>query len=161
MASRAREFAAELANPATGPEEQIVALKFLLHFVGDLHQPLHASDDNDRGGNDKPVSAARFKPGNLHHFRDTAFVGRLGPNAGTIAANLLGHLSEDAAQAWSRGVPSDWALETFRMGRDDAYGQLPSQMHAVASGFPMPTSPWRHATSPPNSARPVCGLPLC
>nr|WP_294560022.1 S1/P1 nuclease [uncultured Rhodopila sp.] len=125
VVDKVQEFAAELANPATGPEEQIVALKFLLHFVGDLHQPLHASDDHDRGGNDKPVSAAGFKPGNLHHFWDTAFVERLGPNAGTIATNLLGHLSEDVAQAWSRGVASDWALETFRMGRDDAYGQLP------------------------------------
>jgi hypothetical protein len=30
-------FAAEQANPATDPEEQIMALKFLLHFIGDLH----------------------------------------------------------------------------------------------------------------------------
>ena len=28
---------------------------FLVHFVGDLHQPLHCADDNDRGGNDVPV----------------------------------------------------------------------------------------------------------
>jgi hypothetical protein len=50
-------------NPATDLEEQVVALKFLLHFVGDLHQPLNDSDDHDRGGNDKRVSAARFKAG--------------------------------------------------------------------------------------------------
>nr|WP_294546831.1 S1/P1 nuclease [uncultured Rhodopila sp.] len=58
-------------------------------------------------------------------FWDAVFVGRLGSDAATIAANLLGHLSEDGAQAWSRGEASDWALETFRMGRDDAYGRLP------------------------------------
>jgi hypothetical protein len=40
-----QSFAAELANPATDLEEQIVALKFVLHFVGDMHQPLHASDE--------------------------------------------------------------------------------------------------------------------
>jgi hypothetical protein len=45
-----------------------VALKFLLHFVGDLHQPLHSADDNDRGGNGKKVSANTFKAGNLHHY---------------------------------------------------------------------------------------------
>ena len=39
-----------LGNPATGAAEQLVALKFLLHFVGDLHQPLHAADDHDAGG---------------------------------------------------------------------------------------------------------------
>ena len=44
------EFAAELSNSATDPEERVIALKFLLHFIGDLHQPLHAADDNDRGG---------------------------------------------------------------------------------------------------------------
>jgi hypothetical protein len=45
------QFAAELGDPATGASEQLLALKFLLHFVGDLHQPLHASDDHDAGGN--------------------------------------------------------------------------------------------------------------
>ena len=58
VVDKIQEFAAELANPATDPEEQIVALKFLLHFVGDLHQPLHAADHHDRGGNDERVSAA-------------------------------------------------------------------------------------------------------
>jgi hypothetical protein len=35
----------------TDAEECVYALKFLLHFVGDMHQPLHASDNNDAGGN--------------------------------------------------------------------------------------------------------------
>jgi len=55
-----QEFAAELANPGTDPEEQVVALMFVLHFVGDPRQPLHSSDDNDRGGNDKKVFANVF-----------------------------------------------------------------------------------------------------
>jgi hypothetical protein len=60
------QFAAELADPATDLEEQIMALKFVLHFVGDFHQPLHASDNRDRGGNDVKVSAVGFP----HHSRD-------------------------------------------------------------------------------------------
>ena len=39
-----REFTAELASPTTAPAERLLALKYLLHFVGDAHQPLHASD---------------------------------------------------------------------------------------------------------------------
>ena len=58
VVDKIQEFADELANPDTDPEEQVVALKFLLHFVGDLHQPLHAADDHDRGANDKKVSAS-------------------------------------------------------------------------------------------------------
>ena len=62
VVDKVQEFADELSNPNTAPEEQIVALKFLLHFVGDMHQPLHAADDNDRGGNQKKVSACRRSP---------------------------------------------------------------------------------------------------
>jgi hypothetical protein len=125
VVDKIQEFAAELANPGTNPEEEIVALKFLLHFVGDVHQPLHAADDHDRGGNDKRVSAAGFKAGNLHHFWDTAFVGRLGPDPRTIASDLTGHISESELRAWSQGGAADWALEAFRMAKDDAYGRLP------------------------------------
>ncbi|WLA46706.1 MULTISPECIES: S1/P1 nuclease [Bradyrhizobium] len=74
MVDKSQQFAAELANPATDVEEQVAALKFLLHFVGDVHQPLHSSDDHDRGGNAKRVSATGLSAGNLHHFWDTEFV---------------------------------------------------------------------------------------
>jgi S1/P1 Nuclease len=121
-----QEFADELASPATDPEEQIVALKFLLHFVGDLHQPLHASDDNDRGGNGKRVSAAGFKAGNLHHFWDTVFVEQLEPNANSIASDLIGHITENQVRDWSQGGPSDWAEDSFTVAQDDVYGQLPT-----------------------------------
>ena len=50
VVDKINQFSAELGDPATAYSEQLVALKFLLHFVGDLHQPLHASDDHDSGG---------------------------------------------------------------------------------------------------------------
>src|SRR5215472_3428935 len=43
-----QQFSDELAKSGTDPEERLIALKFLLHFVGDLHQPLHSSDNHDR-----------------------------------------------------------------------------------------------------------------
>lgn len=125
VVDKVEEFAAELSNPATDPEERIIALKFLLHFVGDLHQPLHSSDDNDRGGNDKRVSAPGFKAGNLHHFWDTEFVHQLGPDARSIASDLIGHITKAQEQAWSKGTPADWAQDSFQIARSDSYGQLP------------------------------------
>jgi hypothetical protein len=125
VVDKIQEFAAELANPATDQEEQVVALKFLLHFVGDIHQPLHASDDNDRGGNDKRVSAAGFKAGNLHHFWDTEFVDQLESSPKTIASDLIGHISKAQEQQWQAGEASDWAMESFNVASEDAYGQLP------------------------------------
>jgi uncharacterized glyoxalase superfamily protein PhnB len=44
------EFTAELESPATSDPERRLALQFLLHFVGDVHQPLHAGDDHARDG---------------------------------------------------------------------------------------------------------------
>jgi hypothetical protein len=119
------EFAAELANPGTDLEEQVVALKFLLHFVGDVHQPLHSSDDNDRGGNNKKVSAAGFRAGNLHHFWDTEFVDQLETDPPSIASDLIGHISKDQVKQWQAGSASDWAKESFLIAKADAYGQLP------------------------------------
>jgi len=120
------EFAAELSNPATDPEERVVALKFLLHFLGDLHQPLHAADDNDRGGNDKQVSAPNMRAGNLHHYWDTEFVVALGPDPRRVAADLIESISEDQAKEWAKGPPASWAQETFVIARDHAYGELPA-----------------------------------
>ena len=125
VVDKIEEFAAELANPATDAGERIVALKFLLHLVGDEHQPLHASDDHDRGGNDKRASAPGIRAGTLHHYWDTEFVEDLGPNPKQIAASLAARISQGDASAWARGGPADWAMETFRIAIDDAYGQLP------------------------------------
>ena len=126
VVDKVQEFADELGNSTTNPEEQIVALKFLLHFVGDMHQPLHAADDNnDRGGNQKKVSASGQHAGNLHHFWDDVFVEQLGPDAKTIASDLITHISKDDVQAWSQGTPSDWAMESFQVAKKDAYGLLP------------------------------------
>jgi S1/P1 Nuclease len=125
VVDKIQEFATELSNPATDLDERVVALKFLLHFVGDVHQPLHSSDDHDRGGNDKRVSAAGLKAGNLHHFWDTEFVEELGPDAKTIASDLIGHISEAQRKQWEAGEPADWAQESLQIAKDDAYGQLP------------------------------------
>jgi hypothetical protein len=120
------EFGAELTNPATSEAERIVALKFLLHLVGDMHQPLHASDDHDRGGNDKRVSAAGMRAETLHHYWDTEFVEQLGAGPQQIAAQLIPRISAADASTWAQGNPATWAMESFKVAKDDAYGRLPA-----------------------------------
>jgi hypothetical protein len=120
------QFQAELANPATNPSERIVALKFLLHLVGDLHQPLHASDDHDRGGNNKRASASGLRAATLHHFWDTEFVDQLGPDPKQIAASLIARVSAADQRLWSRGDAAEWAVDSFRIAKADAYGRLPA-----------------------------------
>jgi hypothetical protein len=126
VVDKINEFAAELGNPATDASEQIVALKFLLHLVGDLHQPLHASDDHDQGGNKKRVSASGLKAATLHHYWDTDFVDLLGPDPQRIAAVLTPHITDADVRAWSEGSVADWAMDSFGLAKDDAYGRLPT-----------------------------------
>ena len=83
------EFRRELGDPATPAVERLLALKFLLHFVGDLHQPLHASDDQDRGGNGKALEPPIGKSRNLHAFWDTAVVISLGRDPEMVASGLI------------------------------------------------------------------------
>ena len=120
------QFAAELRDPKTAPHERLRALQFLLHLVGDLHQPLHASDDHDRGGNEKWVSAPGLPPGKLHHVWDTEFVRRLGTQPAPVARALLKRIGPSQRIRWSAGTPTDWALDTFAVSKAHTYGKLPA-----------------------------------
>jgi hypothetical protein len=119
------QFAAELANPATNAPERRLALEFLLHFVGDLHQPLHSSDDHDRGGNQKFVSAPGIAGNNLHHYWDEEFVERLGSGEAAIASQLIAGITDIQRAQWVAGTAADWAMETYAIAKRHAYGSLP------------------------------------
>jgi S1/P1 Nuclease len=119
------QFYAELKNPMLDAQERCLALEFLLHLVGDLHQPLHTADDDDQGGNRKIVSAPGIGSNNLHHDWDIEFVARLGDNETEIAQRLIAGISEPQRARWSAGVPLDWAMESFSVARSHAYGLLP------------------------------------
>lgn len=132
------EFAVELHDPATPPLERLLALQFLLHLVGDEHQPLHSSDRNDRGGNKDPINTADginlpAKPTDqvLHHLWDTEFVEQLvGTNAETNAMNLNRSITAEQCKAWLKGTQSDWAkawaVDTYGVSASNAYGNLPA-----------------------------------
>jgi hypothetical protein len=120
------EFSAELSNTATSQAERLVALEFLLHFVGDIHQPLHASDDHDQGGNMKMVSAPGLAPNNLHHDWDTEFVTLSGSNASTLAQQLIADITDAQRAQWARGAAADWASESFAVAKNHTYGLLPA-----------------------------------
>jgi len=119
------EFTAELKRHTTGVRERRRALEFLLHFIGDLHQPLHAGDDHDWGGNDKIATAPGTAPGSLHHYWDTVFVARLGANETEIAQRLIAGVTASERAKWSSGTPTDWAMESYAVAKSQAYGELP------------------------------------
>ena len=120
-------FAAELRNPATPPVERLLALKFLIHFVGDLQQPLHASDHNDKGGNCITLTpSSDYRSNNLHAYWDTGVLQPLGDSPVDIAMRLDREITPEKIQAWSTVDAKAWALESFNLAKTVAY-DLPSK----------------------------------
>ena len=136
------EFAAELKNPSTPAPERLLALKFLIHFVGDLHQPLHAADHDDRGGNCISLSPPLEAQNNLHAYWDVSVVNSLGHSAAQIADQLDARLSAGDIKDWTQGSPQTWAMDTFEIGRRDAYA-LASTPTCQSGGSVALTSAYR------------------
>lgn len=121
IVDKLREFTVELAAPATPAPERLLALKFVLHFVGDVHQPMHAADNHDRGGNCVLLALGGPRTVNLHSYWDTATVEALGHDPEAVAAQLRGRITPAQKSAWGRGDPATWAQDTFEVGRSTAY----------------------------------------
>jgi hypothetical protein len=122
VVDKIEQFSKELGDPGSTKAEKILALKYLEHFIGDLHQPLHAADHHDRGGNQVPVLyAKKTVPDNLHAYWDTQLVQRLGKDPKAVGATLNKGISNANAAAWSKGTPPDWAKESFAKAKATAY----------------------------------------
>ena len=102
---------------------------FLIHFVGDIHQPLHASSNGDRGGNCGPLSHAidhgTFSTTNLHGAWDLdevdSVLAVLGDQSQTAAA--LFQRVQDGAVVDQR-TPVDWAHESNDLAKTNVYRKL-------------------------------------
>lgn len=128
VAQFARELRTLHINPsmsAQDRQEATLALKYLVHFVGDLHQPLHAIDDHDRGGNEVKVAAQGMRKGSLHHVWDENLVELLGPRVDVIAARLEHKITPEEARQWQQGTPNLWIRESWELARSAAYDPLP------------------------------------
>ena len=109
MVEAIRAQAALLADPGQPLEVRRDALKFVVHFVGDVHQPLHAGHAHDRGGNDFQVNDAGFGT-NLHALWDSRLMFRQRLSDDAYAARLE---AMPVVVPWaSRPLPADspqWA----------------------------------------------------
>ncbi|HWC99072.1 MAG TPA: S1/P1 nuclease [Candidatus Sulfopaludibacter sp.] len=120
-----------LQDPAATPLQHREALMFLIHFIGDMHQPLHCSDNKDKGGNN--VHVVLFdRPGNLHGTWDSGILNRM-PKEEALFPVLL----KDAAKnrkKFSKGSVEDWAEQSHQSAQQVVYGNLPH----VPEGTPEP-----------------------
>jgi hypothetical protein len=120
-----------LADEGASRRRRNEALKWIVHLVGDIHQPLHAGNRGDRGGNRVQVSFFGERDNlpygsiNLHAVWDVHMVRRLISDRGGERAIVSAPLSEAQSGAWEKGSIADWIGETHLLARDVAYPLLP------------------------------------
>lgn len=107
-----------LSDESLPANVRLEALAFLVHFIGDVHMPLHSGDHDDRGGNDIET-AYGIAPGlNLHWIWD----GPLAERAITSSPTPLVRRYSDAERAeLGGGTPADWGRESWETSRDFVY----------------------------------------
>lgn len=98
--------------------EEREALRFLIHTVGDMHQPLHVGTGTDRGGNDVEVEW-RGRPSNLHRVWDTNMIESWNMTS-TEMTDALNFITEETRQQWLSGGVRDWAAESVSY-RENVY----------------------------------------
>lgn len=138
-----------LADVHAAPRARNEALKWIVHLVGDLHQPLHGANNDDRGGNRVPVALAGVRTRGrltLHGAWDSELValalrtrGRQRPPRDIEAlARTATRLTAAAVQ----GTPATWASESNHLARNVAYrypgfacGVVPGRVVVLDRGY--------------------------
>jgi hypothetical protein len=113
-----------LADKSLPTRERVMALAFLIHFVGDLHMPLHAGDKSDLGGNRFRASYGAIKGRNLHAIWDGYLADRGISNPPGEAAGILTGFSPDQRAAMRGGDTASWSRESWEGARQFAYGSV-------------------------------------
>ncbi len=126
------------------------ALRFIIHFVGDIHQPLHDTTNNDRGGNCVPVAFFDLAPKetnptyetynpNLHEVWDVEIIERfMNGQSPKQAADELETIFHAKLPAW-QSQPANftsWAWESHQLAESTTYGRLPAKI-AIESPRPV------------------------
>jgi hypothetical protein len=110
-----------LADPGASRESRLEALKWLVHFVGDLHQPLHAVEEA-RGGNDIKLPAfGSSKCGdydcNLHWAWDSLLLEHSGLSEEEYVRRLNELIAQKHLEKQAGGTAVDWANESHLQAR--------------------------------------------
>ena len=120
MVEALKWFSAVIADKNAPIMTRRLALYYVAHLVGDMHQPLHAGRAADRGGIDIRVSY-KGATTNLHFFWDTNLVELEPGNEEEVARRLTANLTEEERRKWQAGDPAQWTNESLILVRSHAY----------------------------------------
>ncbi len=100
----------QLRDPAASPAQRGEALKFLVHLVGDVHQPLHVGRRGDEGAN-KVAVVFNGEPNNLHWVWDALILRDQGYSYSELA-RALDHPTAEQVGVWQAASFADWIAES-------------------------------------------------
>lgn len=115
-----------LKNRDTPRQQQVYALKFIMHFVGDLHQPMHISRAEDKGGNTIQLNY-EDKGTNLHSLYDSKLLEKQGLDYIQLASKFDNVSAEDIKQ-WQSDSLITWIWESYQIS-----SQLYAEVDAMGS----------------------------
>lgn len=131
--SAIEENADILVDSDAGEPARLEALKLLAHFVGDIHQPLHAGRKSDKGGNGIQVEF-RGRQVNLHSLWDTTLIKSQGKAPEVYAQELFGAITPAQRGQWAGETdPARWANESYHLAVSNAY-KIP-QSHRISQRY--------------------------
>jgi len=119
-----QDMMAQLKNKSLPLKQRQEALRFLVHFMGDLHQPLHVGRDEDQGGN-KIVVYWFDKKTNLHSLWDSMLID-FQQYSYTEYARLLDIAGKEEVKNLQAGTLEDWFYESHNMS-DSIYDATPNE----------------------------------
>ena len=136
------------------------ALKWVVHLAGDIHQPLHAANNGDRGGNGISVTffgadRGRWGALNLHAVWDEQLVERLVAERGGEAAITAKPIAASDQAAWQRGSIGAWMAESNALARSVAYGGIPGFRCGAAVAQPFPIDDAYYSAAAPQVERQI------
>jgi hypothetical protein len=127
-----------LADRRVPARERLMALAFLVHFMGDLHQPMHAGDHGDLGGNRVRIFYGII-PANLHATWDGYLADRGISQPPGGPAGILSELGAGDRDEMRAGDITAWSRQGWEVSREFAYGTLFADPCApLAEGAPRP-----------------------
>jgi len=97
-------------------EDKAFYLKLLIHFIGDLHQPMHIALEKDKGGNDFKVQWF-YQDTNLHTVWDRKMIEDYGMSYIELSKNV-DYLTKDQIKELQKGTVIDWVNETHKLTRE-------------------------------------------
>ena len=115
-----KRYAAELADREAPREQRMQAFAWLCHLVGDLHQPLHAGFEDDRGGNNFDI-IFKGEQMNLHGFWDFELINQHAGSWQNLVRLLSTSPVTEATSNWSPEMVNDWTNESHKLAKHTVY----------------------------------------